>query len=378
MLRDTYGVIAYQEQVMRIARDLAGFTLGEADLLRKAMGKKDPKVMAKQRERFENGAAQRGLQAKKATKIFDLMEYFAGYGFNKSHSTAYALLAYQTAYLKANYPPHFMAALLTIESQNTDKLALYLGECRDIGRPVLPPDVNVSELQFTVERRRGRALRPGRDQERRRGRHPVDARRSRRRDGPIASLDALCEDVDLRLVNKRVLESLVKAGALDSLAAVATPPGRRSRRRRGGRGSTRRRSAPSSRAAGGRRIASRASRSCSAATPASRRTSCRRCCQRRRRGRKRSLLRGEKEALGLYLSGYPLARARRGLARPSARSPSATLAAVQGDAAMGGIVSGCRIVKTRKGDRMAVFMLEDQPAASRSSSTPSRSSSSPR
>src|SRR3954453_3113126 len=151
VLRDTYGVIAYQEQVMRIARDLAGFSMGEADLLRKAMGKKDPKVMAKMRERFENGSVELGLQAKKATKIFALMEYFAGYGFNKSHSTTYALLAYQTAYLKANYPHHFMAALLTIESQNTDKLAFYLAECRDMGVAVLAPDVNVSQMRFTVE-----------------------------------------------------------------------------------------------------------------------------------------------------------------------------------------------------------------------------------
>ena len=178
ILSDTYGIIAYQEQVMRCARDLAGFTMGEADLLRKAMGKKNPVVMQAQRERFVKGAIERGLNEKKATKVFDIMEYFAGYGFNKSHSTAYALLAYQTGYLKANYPWHFMAALLTIESQNTDKLSGYLQECKELGVPVLPPDINVSELQFSV--RQGRhPLRARRGEERRRRRDPVDARRAR-------------------------------------------------------------------------------------------------------------------------------------------------------------------------------------------------------
>src|SRR5690606_26407876 len=151
ILSDAYGVIAYQEQVMRVARDVGGFAMGEADVLRKAMGKKDPAVMAAQRDRFVKGAVANGLTEKKAGEIFDLLAYFAGYGFNKSHSTTYALLAYQTAYLKANYPWHFMTALLTIEAQNTEKLSLYLGECRDMGIPVLPPDVNLSQLRFTVE-----------------------------------------------------------------------------------------------------------------------------------------------------------------------------------------------------------------------------------
>ena len=142
---------------MRIAAVLAGFTMGQSDVLRKAMGKKDPKVMAKQREAFMDGARAKGVNEKKATKIFDLMEYFAGYGFNKSHSTTYAWVAYQTAYLKANYPWHFMAALLTIEAANTDKLAMYLGECRDLGVPILPPDINRSELAVHGRARRASA-----------------------------------------------------------------------------------------------------------------------------------------------------------------------------------------------------------------------------
>ena len=151
ILSDTYGVIAYQEQVMRIAQAVAGFTLGQADVLRKAMGKKDPKVMAKQREAFLDGAKAKGVSQRKAIKLFELIEFFAGYGFNKSHSTAYAFLAYQTAYLKANYPWHFAAALFTIEAQNTDKLAMYLAEARERGIPVLPPDINESQLNFSVE-----------------------------------------------------------------------------------------------------------------------------------------------------------------------------------------------------------------------------------
>src|SRR5437868_5572866 len=151
ILSSTYGVIAYQEQVMRIARELAGFTLGEADILRKAMGKKKADVMQAQRAKFIEGAASRGVSERKAGPIFELMEHFAGYGFPKAHSTTYALLAYQTAYLKAQFPSHFAAALLTIESQNTDKLALYLGEARERGIRLLPPDINESQLRFTVE-----------------------------------------------------------------------------------------------------------------------------------------------------------------------------------------------------------------------------------
>src|SRR5216117_833522 len=217
ILRETYGVIAYQEQVMRIARELGGFTLGEADILRKAMGKKNPEVMAKQRGKFVEGAKKNGIHEKKAGPIFDLMEHFAGYGFPKAHSTAYAYLAYQTAYLKANYPWHFAASLLTIESQNTDKLALYLGECRDRGIPVLPPDINASERRFTVDP--GTGVRFGLTAIKNVGDSAIESLLDvRRKCGRIASLASVCEDLDLRLVNKRVFESLIKAGAFDALA----------------------------------------------------------------------------------------------------------------------------------------------------------------
>src|SRR4051812_28536143 len=194
ILRETYGVIAYQEQVMRISNVLAGFTLGEADVLRKAMGKKKADVMAAMRKKFVDGASKNGTSEKKSGHIFDLMEHFAGYGFNKSHSTAYAFLAYQTAYLKANYPWHFAAALLTIEAQNADKLALYLGECRDRGVPVLPPDINESQLRFTVEADRG--VRFGLTAIKNVGEGAIQSLLEvRQKQGRIVSLTALCEDL---------------------------------------------------------------------------------------------------------------------------------------------------------------------------------------
>src|SRR6185295_1329220 len=199
-------VIAYQEQVMRVARELGGFTLGEADILRKAMGKKNPEVMAKQRGKFVEGARKNALNEKKAAHIFDLMEHFAGYGFPKAHSTAYAFLAYQTAYLKANYPWHFAAALLTIEAQNTDKLAMYLGECRERGIPLLPADIHESELRFTVDP--GHGVRFGLTAIKNVGEGAIESLLDvRKKRGRVASLHALCEDLDLRLVNKRVFES---------------------------------------------------------------------------------------------------------------------------------------------------------------------------
>ena len=259
ILDETYGVIAYQEQVMRIANDLAGFTLGEADLLRKAMGKKDASVMEAQRDRFVKGATVRGVAPNRAVTIFNLIEHFAGYGFNKSHSTTYALLAYQTAYLKANHPEHFMAALLTIERQNTDKLAVYLGECRGMNVTILSPDVNTSGLHFTVT---DAGVRFGLAAIKNVGEAAIASiLESREQHGRITSLNRLCEEVDLRLVNRRVLESLVKAGAFDSLLE-ATPT--ISRSPKDGRGCWRRRVGRSSTAPGDSAIETEVNTSCSA------------------------------------------------------------------------------------------------------------------
>ena len=390
ILADTYGVIAYQEQVMRIAQSLAGFTMGQADMLRKAMGKKDPKVMAKQREAFMAGAKVKGINEKKAAKIFELMEYFAGYGFNKSHSTAYALLAYQTAYLKANYPWHFAAALLTIEAQNTDKLAVYLQECRDRGIPVLPPDINKSQLAFTVT---PEGVRFGLTAVKNVGEGAIASMLGvRAAHGKIASLHSLCDELDLRLVNKRVLESLVKAGAFDGFAtgkekslgelrarlmatidAACEYGARRQRDRALGQAQL---FGGASQDEGGADEVPMGPANVEPWTEVQQ-------------------LANEKEALGLYFSGHPIDRVavelkgfgakttaelgamgatgaigcngcnwvRRG-ATGATESPAPSAAngyrRERGvDVTIGGIIASIRQLKTRKGDRMAVIMLED-------------------
>ena len=219
ILEETLGVIVYQEQVMQIANRLAGYSLGEADLLRRAMGKKKPEEMAQQRERFVEGAVQRGYAPKKIERIFDLMAQFAGYGFNKSHSAAYALLAYHTAYLKTHYPVEFMAALLTSVTGSTDDVVKYINECREMGIAVEPPDINVSDANFTPH---GAAIRFGLAAVKNVGHTAIDsivaARKQLQR---YSSIYEFCEKVDLRLLNKRVLESLIKSGAMDSLGRRA-------------------------------------------------------------------------------------------------------------------------------------------------------------
>ncbi|MGD8509676.1 MAG: DNA polymerase III subunit alpha, partial [Syntrophobacterales bacterium] len=218
ILRDTYGVILYQEQVMEIASVLANYSLGEADILRRAMGKKIPKVMAAQRDRFLAGAEENGINLKKAAHIFDLMEKFAGYGFNKSHSAAYALIAYQTAYLKAHYPLEYMAALLNSFLSNSDNLVKLLHECREKELQILPPDVNLSYWDFTVV---GDSIRFGLGAVKNVGSAAVESIIEARADGgPFSSLYEFSERVDLQRVNRRVVESLIKCGAFDSLHPV--------------------------------------------------------------------------------------------------------------------------------------------------------------
>jgi DNA polymerase III subunit alpha len=377
ILRETYGVIAYQEQVMRIARDLGGFTQGEADLMRKAMGKKKADVMQAQRAKFVAGALKNGISEKKAGHIFELMEHFAGYGFVKAHSTAYAYLAYQTAYLKANYPWHFAASLLSIEAQNTDKLALYLGESRERGIPVLPPDINESKLRFSVEP--GKGVRFGLTAIKNVGEGAIESLLDvRKKRGRITSLAALCEDIDLRLANKRVFESLTKAGAFDSLAAgtpyetlasrafrprlfaaidAACEYGSRIQRDRdegqaqlfGGFDS-----------AGDGHANGRQTASLPDVAPWT----------------ESEQLAFEKETLGLYWSGHPVDRYAIALKDLGAKTVGdlATAAPtgerdngwgpggpkpIEPDTTVGGIVAAVRQLKTRKGDRMAVFTLED-------------------
>jgi DNA polymerase III subunit alpha len=371
ILRETYGVIAYQEQVLRIARDLAGFSLGEADILRKAMGKKKADVMQAQRTKFVTGAKNNGINEKKAAQVFDLMEHFAGYGFPKAHSTTYALLAYQTAYLKANYPWYFAAALLTIESQNTDKLAMYLQESKDRGIPVLPPDINKSQLAFTVT---PDGVRFGLSAVKNVGEGAIASILAvRASQGRIGSLHGLCDELDLRLVNKRVLESLVKAGAFDSLVTDDTTLGARRARLMAtidlacehGARLQRDRSLGQAQLFGGG-SAEGEEPTLALANPVSVTP-----------WTEVQQLAYEKEALGLYWSGHPIDRVAAQLAALGAKttaelgaSGSHGLSGVHGvgeangvrsqaDVAVGGIIASIRPLKTRKGDRMAVIMLED-------------------
>jgi DNA polymerase-3 subunit alpha len=216
LLEETYGVIVYQEQVMQISNRIAGYSLGDADLLRRAMGKKKVEEMAAQRERFIKGAVERGHSPKKIEKIFDLMEQFAGYGFNKSHSAAYAYLAFVTAYLKAHYPIDFMAALLTSETGTTAKVVKYINECREMGITILPPDVNHSEWSFTPDG--DRQIRFGLGAVKNLGQGAVEAiGKAREETGAFTSIYQFCEEVDISAVNRRMIESLIKAGAMDSL-----------------------------------------------------------------------------------------------------------------------------------------------------------------
>jgi len=215
ILKETYGVIVYQEQVMAITNKLAGFSLGQADLLRRAMGKKKHDEMAKQKALFISGCVEKGIAGSVAEKIFDQMAFFAGYGFNKSHSAAYALVTYQTAYLKAHYPTEFMAALLTIEMGNTDKMVGYFTECRDLGIKILPPDVNQSLKNFSVV---PEGIRFGLAAIKNVGQNAVDIiLESRDAEGEMTSFVDFCCRVDSQKVNKRVVEGLIKVGAFDSM-----------------------------------------------------------------------------------------------------------------------------------------------------------------
>jgi len=356
VLEETYGVIAYQEQVMRLASELAGFTLGQADELRRAMGKKDAAKMQAQRDAFMAGCRERNIPEKKANRIFEFIEFFAGYGFNKSHSTTYALLAYQTAYLKANYPSHFMAALLTIESQNSDKVALYLAECRELGVAVLPPDVNASAWQFVVQ---PEGVRFGLGAVKGAGAGAIQSVLEARQQlgGRLTSLFELAEHIDLRLVNKKVLECLIKAGAFDTLCPdgrdaylgwrprlvagldrILDHGGRHQRDR--DQGQTQLFAADD---------AEKGPLHDDAALPATRPWT------------EAEALAFEKEALGLYMSGHPLTRYGAVLDAAGARRLGDLTESLR-DCAIGGVATGIRQLKTRRGDRMAVFMLEDDVA----------------
>jgi DNA polymerase-3 subunit alpha len=345
-LQETYGIMVYQEQVLKIAADMAGFSMSEADDLRKAMGKKIAALMAEQQAKFLEGARGRGVPERVAARVFELMEKFAGYGFNKAHATAYGLIAYQTAYFKANYPVEFMAALLTSEMANTDKVVVHMDECRAMGMGVLPPDVNVSRFSFGVD---GEIIRFGLGAIKNLGEKAIEAIvTAREADGPFSSLADFCRRLDLQLVNRRVVESLIKAGALDSLGEpraalfagldAAFEAGQRDQRERAeGQASM-----FDLMGAGG---PAAAADSADPAVP---------------EWELDERLSYEKEVLGFYLSGHPLRRVWDRAMRLGAMASGGLVSVEDGARVLlCGLVSGLREINTKSGNRMGFVTLED-------------------
>ena len=348
ILKPTYGVILYQEQVMQIAQVLAGYTLGGADLLRRAMGKKKPEEMAKQRTIFVEGAKARGVQAETATYIFDLMEKFAGYGFNKSHSAAYALVSYQTAWLKSHYPAEFMAAVLSADMDNTDKVVTLIEECRTMKLVVLSPDVSHSDFRFTV--RDENTIVYGLGAIKGVGEGAISGIiESRRTQGEFRDLFDFCRRIDLRKVNRRVLDALIRAGALDSLG-----PGRATLINTLDRASQA--------AERHLRDASLGQVDLFGASSAAIVTSSERY-DKVPEWDDRTRLAGEKDTLGLYLTGHPIEEYVPELTqivtdhladlRPTNKDKSAVVA---------GLVVGARVLQSKRGGRMAFVSLDDRTA----------------
>ncbi|MEM7248465.1 MAG: DNA polymerase III subunit alpha [Acidobacteriota bacterium] len=344
ILEPTYGIMAFQEQVMMVAVELAGYSLGQADNLRKAMGKKKPEVMAAQRKLFLDGAKERDIPEKTAIEVFELMEYFAGYGFNKSHSAAYSLVAYWCGYLKAHYPAHFMAALLTSDRDNTEKVVRYINECRELEIEVKPPDVNESEENFTVVA--PQEIRFGLSAIKGVGIAAVlSIIEARKRVGRFTDLYQFASEIDLRLNNRKVLEALIKAGALDSLGGkrAALIAGLES--------------------ACDEAAAAQADRSVGQGSLFSDDDfgddSSPRMLPEVPEWREDDRLRREKEVLGFYVSGHPLEKHRELLASITS-APLSDLGNHGGQVvSVVGIVTASRQTRTKKGDAMAFLTLED-------------------
>lgn len=356
ILQETYGVIVYQEQVMKIASAIAGYSLGESDILRRAMGKKKAEEMAKQQAIFIEKATARKFDPKKAGELFDLMAYFAGYGFNKSHSAAYALIAYQTAYLKAHYPAEFMACLITLEAVNAENMAFYLQEARDMGITILPPDINQSSIEFTPSgpdkilfglqgiKNVGLAALEN-----------ILAERSTK--GPFTSLFEFCKRIDLRTSNKRVLEHLICAGAFDTI------PGTRAQK-------VNDLEKIMDLAAEHKKVAATGQMGLfmmSGAPEQSNESNTEEFTyQIIPDWSDKEKLEKEKEVIGFYLSAHPLESYKKLLQYLSIESFDALLKKGQFDASAqevmvvgAGLVKSKREIITKKGDRMAFLMLED-------------------
>lgn len=347
ILKETQGIIVYQEQVMKIATELAGFSMAEADILRKAMGKKVTGMMKAQKQRFVQGAKKKGLSQAKANKIFDQINYFAGYGFNKSHSTAYAYLAYRTAYLKAHYPSHFLAALLTSEAERgtTSQVARYINECEELGIKILPPDINESDFNFTVVKG---DIRFGLSAVKNVGEGSVRALiRAREERGKFTSPFDLCEVADSKVINRKVIESLIKAGALDSLGwrrsqmfhlvdKVIDYAHERQEIK----------SSKQSFLFGSGQIEP-------PPLPPE--------VEEMPEWDESLILSYEKDALGLYITGHPLAKFGKQLKRLISESISQLDEEkdFNSEIRVAGIISSLKPLKTRKDERMATFILED-------------------
>ncbi|MCL5256211.1 MAG: DNA polymerase III subunit alpha [Chloroflexi bacterium] len=353
ILKETYGVALYQEQVMRIANVLAGYSMSEADALRKAMGKKLPEEMKKQGTRFVSGATERGIKPKLAQEIFDLIERFAGYGFNKAHSAAYAVIACQTSYLKANYPVEYMTAVLTSEQSNSEKVAVAVAECRRMGIEVLQPDVNKSMVDFTVERReKGIAqwvdsVRFGMAAVKNVGLNAIEAIISAREQTPgkaFQSLEHFCELVDWHQVNRRMVESLIKAGAMDCLGDRAELLDRLEQAIGCGQKTQRARDAGQSSLFDVFEQPLPEPAKVSSAQPVSGKV----------------LLAWEKEALGLYVSAHPVAHALDSLSGANIISIADLTPDMTGQqVCVAGMLTSMRSIPTKKGQTMVIATLED-------------------
>ena len=352
VLKETYGVILYQEQVMSIASELAGFSLGDGDLLRRAMGKKNAKAMAEQRDKFMRGALEKGLDQETAEHLFSLIEKFAGYGFNKSHSSAYAMISYQTAYMKTHYPQEFMAALITSEVANTDKVISHINACREMGIDVLRPDINHSEHSFTVQ---GENILFGLSGIKNVGDGAIrQILKERRANGPFSTLMDFCQRVLSKRVSKRVLESLIKSGALDclgttraamttSLDKVVAKAQKRSKAKAGGKLSL------LSMVQNGEQEQQTQS-GVGLNIPEAQ----------TEEWQEDYRLKQEKETLGLYLSGHPLLKHQQDLqhlrvqtVQQSREMPS------NSEVNLAVLITGCKEIQTRKGDKMAFCQVED-------------------
>jgi len=348
ILKDTYGVIVYQEQVMQIAQVLGGYSMGDADILRRAMGKKDPEEMAAQRERFVEGAKKKKIDPQKATEIFDQMETFARYGFNKSHSAAYALVSYQTAYLKTHYPVEFMAALMTWEMGDTDKVIKNLAECREKGIEVLAPDVNESRSDFTPV---GGKIRFGLTAVKNVGEKAVEViLESREKDGAFESLFDFCRRVDLTAVNRRVIENLIKCGAFDSTnVSRARMMAVLDETMRAGQAFQRDEESNQIDIFAMLGAPAKGSKKPGDIYPQVEEWSA------------QESLAFEKEALGFYITGHPLDKYDNVIKKISSRTIAELKEkASAGDVKIGGVISSLKLKNTKKGDRYGSFNLEDK------------------